>query len=236
MSGRLSVRAVVEAVSGVTGFAPADIIGPRRQRELVRARQIAMYFTKSYCRHLSCPEIGRRMGARDHTTILHGIRKIEAEIEQSGKDQVMQAVELVLQPAQRAIELLQIDELDPDPMEIAERAMTEHGVARITFEEIRAMASFVMAAIVGGRLLVDPAEPEPMPINDVLVAAARKALVASRDFQVARYGRGEGGAMDAFQATMKELHAAYVDLGYSLASSPTFKTSSNAPRKEANHG
>lgn len=235
MSGRLSVRAVVEAVSGVTGIAPADIVGPRRQRELVRARQIAMYFTKTYCRHLSFPEIGRRMGARDHTTIQHGVRKIEVEIEESGKDLVMQAVELVLQPAQQAVELLQIDEVDPDPMEIAERAMTEHGVARITFEEIRAMASFVMAAIVGGRLVIDPPEPEPMPINDALVFAVRTALIASRDFQAARFGRGEAIALDGLQAALKELHAAYAGLGYSLASSPVFKTTLNAPRKEANH-
>lgn len=236
MTGRLSVRAVVEAVSGVTGFAPADIVGPRRQRELVRARQIAMYFTKTYCRHLSFPEIGRRMGARDHTTILHGVRKIEAEIEQSGKDSVMKAVELVLLPAQQAVELLHIDEIDPDPMTIAERAMTEHGVARVTFEEIRAMASFVMAAVVGGRLIIDPPEPEPMPIDDALVFAVRTALIASRDFQVARFGRGEASALDDLQAALKGLHAAYAGLGYSLASSPVFKTTSNAPRKEAANG
>ena len=236
MTGRLSVRAVVEAVSNVTGIAPSDIIGPRRQRDLVRARQIAMYFTRTYCKHLSFPEIGRRMGARDHTTIIYGANKIEEEIASNGKDSVITAVEIVLLPAQKAVDVLQIDEIDPDPMEIAERAMTEHGVARVTYEEIRALASFVLAAIVGGKLLIDPPDPEPIPINDTLILAARKAIVASRDFQTARYGRGESAALDALQAAMKELHAAYAALGYSLASPTVFKTPSNAPRKEANHG
>ena len=54
-----------------------DILIPDRgRRELVRARQVAMYL----CKHLttrSLPEIGRKFGGRDHTTVLHGVNKIE---------------------------------------------------------------------------------------------------------------------------------------------------------------
>ena len=50
--------------------------GPKRVRPLARPRQIAMYLAKQMTSR-SLPEIGRRFGGRDHTTIMHGIRKIE---------------------------------------------------------------------------------------------------------------------------------------------------------------
>ena len=54
----------------------SDLIGPKRVRTLARPRQIAMYLSKQLTSR-SLPEIGRRFGGRDHTTIMHGIRKIE---------------------------------------------------------------------------------------------------------------------------------------------------------------
>ena len=54
----------------------ADLIGPKRLRTIARPRQVAMYLAKSLTTR-SLPEIGRRFGGRDHTTIMHGIKKIE---------------------------------------------------------------------------------------------------------------------------------------------------------------
>jgi chromosomal replication initiator protein len=54
----------------------ADMIGPKRVRTLARPRQVAMYLAKELTSR-SLPEIGRRFGGRDHTTILHGVRKVE---------------------------------------------------------------------------------------------------------------------------------------------------------------
>lgn len=53
----------------------ADILSPRRTAQVVRARQIAMYLAKKLTDR-SLIEIGRRFGGRDHTTVLHSIRKI----------------------------------------------------------------------------------------------------------------------------------------------------------------
>jgi chromosomal replication initiator protein len=55
---------------------PADLMSPNRARNIVRPRQMAMYLCKKYTTR-SLPEIGRKFGGRDHTTILHGVRKIE---------------------------------------------------------------------------------------------------------------------------------------------------------------
>ena len=54
----------------------SDMIGPKRTRNFARPRQIAMYLAKKLTPR-SLPEIGRRFGGRDHTTIMHGVRKIE---------------------------------------------------------------------------------------------------------------------------------------------------------------
>jgi chromosomal replication initiator protein len=54
----------------------SDMIGPKRLRTIARPRQVAMYLSKQLTTR-SLPEIGRRFGGRDHTTIMHGVRKIE---------------------------------------------------------------------------------------------------------------------------------------------------------------
>ncbi|KFI28871.1 chromosomal replication initiator protein DnaA [Paenirhodobacter enshiensis] len=54
----------------------SDMIGPKRLRTIARPRQVAMYLSKQLTTR-SLPEIGRRFGGRDHTTIMHGIRKVE---------------------------------------------------------------------------------------------------------------------------------------------------------------
>lgn len=57
----------------------ADITGPRRQKELVLPRQIAMYLMYEECR-MPFEKIGDILGGRDHTTIMHGVEKIKAAI------------------------------------------------------------------------------------------------------------------------------------------------------------
>jgi chromosomal replication initiator protein len=62
-------------------------LSSRRTANVVRPRQIAMYLAKTLTLR-SLPEIGRRFGGRDHTTVLHAVRKIEGLI---GKDNALAA-------------------------------------------------------------------------------------------------------------------------------------------------
>lgn len=55
-----------------------DVKGPRREEDVVRARQIAMYELHVQREDLSYPGIGRIFGNRDHTTVIHAVRKIKA--------------------------------------------------------------------------------------------------------------------------------------------------------------
>ncbi|MHC0051947.1 chromosomal replication initiator protein DnaA [Actibacterium sp. D379-3] len=54
----------------------SDLIGPKRNRTIARPRQIAMYLSK-HLTSRSLPEIGRRFGGRDHTTVMHAVKRID---------------------------------------------------------------------------------------------------------------------------------------------------------------
>lgn len=77
---RVTGRQVAEFVAERHGLTFQQLVSPRRITSLARPRQIAMYVMREVCPHLSLPAIGRLLGGRDHTTILHGIQRIEALI------------------------------------------------------------------------------------------------------------------------------------------------------------
>ncbi len=73
---RASVEEIQRKVSEHFNIRLSDMIGPKRVRTIARPRQIAMYLCKQMTAR-SLPDIGRRFGGRDHTTIMHGCRVIE---------------------------------------------------------------------------------------------------------------------------------------------------------------
>lgn len=70
---------VIRIVARHYKVAPADLLSQRRTASVVRPRQIAMYLAKTLTLR-SLPEVGRRFAGRDHTTVLHAVRKIEGLI------------------------------------------------------------------------------------------------------------------------------------------------------------
>jgi chromosomal replication initiator protein len=75
---RVRVEDIQRIVSRHFNVPRSDLLSNRRTRTIVRPRQVAMYLAKTLTPR-SLPEIGRRFGGRDHTTVLHAVRKIEAE-------------------------------------------------------------------------------------------------------------------------------------------------------------
>ena len=89
---KITVEEIQRRVSEHYNIRLSDIIGPKRLRSYARPRQVAMYL----CKHLtsrSLPEIGRRFGGRDHTTVMHGVRRIEELKSTDG--QIAEDVELL---------------------------------------------------------------------------------------------------------------------------------------------
>jgi chromosomal replication initiator protein len=76
---RIRIEDILKIVSRHYGVSRNDILSERRHRSVVWPRQIGMYLAKQMTAR-SLPEIGRRFGNRDHTTVLHAIRKIECQI------------------------------------------------------------------------------------------------------------------------------------------------------------
>ena len=72
----VTARAILAATAELFSFTVEQITGGSRRRPLVDSRQIAMYVTRNMT-DLSYPEIGRAFGNRDHTTVIHAVRKIE---------------------------------------------------------------------------------------------------------------------------------------------------------------
>jgi chromosomal replication initiator protein len=77
---RVKIEDIQRSICKRYGVTRSDILSPRRHRSIVWPRQIGMYLAKLLTQR-SLPEIGRRFGNRDHTTVLHAIRKIEGELE-----------------------------------------------------------------------------------------------------------------------------------------------------------
>jgi len=73
---RITVDEIQKTVADHFNLKQADLLSERRTRAIARPRQIAMYLCKQHTTR-SYPDIGRRFGGRDHTTVLHGVRKIE---------------------------------------------------------------------------------------------------------------------------------------------------------------
>ena len=73
---RVTVDEIQKATAEYYGLKQADLISERRQRAIARPRQAAMWIAKQITTR-SLPDIGRRFGGRDHTTVLHAVRRIE---------------------------------------------------------------------------------------------------------------------------------------------------------------
>ncbi|MEO1239302.1 MAG: chromosomal replication initiator protein DnaA [Pseudomonadota bacterium] len=73
---KITVEEIQRKVADHYNIRLSDLIGPKRVRNFARPRQVAMYLAKQLTSR-SLPEIGRRFGGRDHTTVMHGVRRIE---------------------------------------------------------------------------------------------------------------------------------------------------------------
>ena len=96
---KITVEEIQRRVSEHYNIRLSDMIGPKRQRGYARPRQIAMYLAKQLTTR-SLPEIGRRFGGRDHTTVMHGVKRVE---KLSAEDvQIAEDIELLRRALEQA--------------------------------------------------------------------------------------------------------------------------------------
>ena len=96
MGQRLTVDRIQRAVCEVFSVTPTDMVSKRRARIIARPRQVAMYLCKKLTKR-SLPDIGRRFGGRDHTTVMHAVKRIEElRAEDAAFNTQIEAVETLL--------------------------------------------------------------------------------------------------------------------------------------------
>jgi chromosomal replication initiation ATPase DnaA len=98
MPGRILVRRAIKATAEHFGTSPDVLVSARRTRPLVRWRQVAMYVAREMTGR-SLPFIGKKIGDRDHTTILHGVRAVESLLD-AGDVATTVAVQLITERLQ----------------------------------------------------------------------------------------------------------------------------------------
>jgi chromosomal replication initiator protein len=74
----ISAKQIIERTARHFQIPLEDILGPKRDKDIVVPRQVAMYMLRSEL-HLSFPKIARELGRKDHTTAIHSVEKIEKE-------------------------------------------------------------------------------------------------------------------------------------------------------------
>lgn len=74
----ISAKQIIERTARYFQVSMEDILGPKRDKDIVVPRQIAMYILRSEL-HLSFPKIAHELGRKDHTTAIHSVEKIEKE-------------------------------------------------------------------------------------------------------------------------------------------------------------
>ncbi len=75
---------IIREITKYFGLSIEDLLGKKRMKEIVMPRQITMYFLRHEV-NMSFPDIGKQMGGKDHSTIMHGCKKIESELSQNEK-------------------------------------------------------------------------------------------------------------------------------------------------------
>jgi chromosomal replication initiator protein len=85
----INARQIIERTAKHFHISIEDILGPKRDKDIVVPRQVAMYMLRSEL-HLSFPKIAHELGRKDHTTAIHSVEKIEKEL--SFESQIKQHV------------------------------------------------------------------------------------------------------------------------------------------------
>ena len=80
----LNVESIQNVVAAHFNLNIQEMLSPRRSRSLARPRQIAMYLAKQHTTN-SLPEIGRKFSNRDHTTVIHAVKKITELIDKDNE-------------------------------------------------------------------------------------------------------------------------------------------------------
>lgn len=101
VSVRIAATRIVDAVSWAAGISRDDLIGERRTAAVARARHAAMFLLRKHT-NMTLDEVGEVFGNRDHATVLHGVRAVQAENGNGPRSAIIARAESALLPQAEA--------------------------------------------------------------------------------------------------------------------------------------
>ncbi len=205
-----AIRTIVSETADYFGLRRNDLLSFRRTRELIRPRQIVMYLARELTPS-SLPKIGRHIGGRDHTTVLHGVNTIAelAAVDPAISGAIADLTERLGGHPDKA--------RDVDPAELAIDVVC--GARRATdlcVDEIEALARLVVgwgrslgSIVLEGDVAEDDGEREPEPVAVRLAALEARIESTRRAYDAWAIGRSTSAEKGAFEALSKALLALF---------------------------
>lgn len=206
-----TIRAIVEATAAHYGLTRIDLLSFRREHAVSRPRQVAMYLAKRLTSR-SLPEIGRQIGGRDHTTVMHGVARIETL---SADDTALASA---IGEITARLGASPSDQRESDPALVAiDLVSGQRRPTSVSVDETEAMARLIVgwgralgAIAVEGEAGAAPSdveiEDERSPAPDVrLVAAVDAVRTAYSGWATARFSPGERAALEALTKSLLAL-------------------------------
>lgn len=209
----IRVRTVQKAVCQHFGVSLIDLVSQRRPVRLVEARHVAMWLAKNLTEY-SLPQIGAAFGGRDHTTVLHAVRKVDAQRAADPEFASLTGDLLAgLMAAARIADHWDV-EIEADPIVICQLVLaTPRNAVSLSVEDTVLIASELLTLDATLRALVElDEEPPPAPVTAtrpaLLLSAGGDLLAAVRDLDTALYGPRERAARAAFKTAATHFEAA----------------------------
>ncbi|MBA4783654.1 MAG: hypothetical protein H2045_10610 [Rhizobiales bacterium] len=208
---------VKACVAATLGFKVEALEGDSRAKSLTRARHIAIYLTRKMTWQ-SCPQIARAFGNRDHTTILHACRKIEAAIDHDPDfaaftEHLENSIVLWTKNkptpdrsvmVSKEMSALIADEVSNTIMtRIAERLTDKAAAARCETPEANPLPVIKAASVA-----YLPVKVANTPVQAERDACIRDIIKAVTDWENARFSRYERAPLDALLAAAQRLKKA----------------------------
>lgn len=198
-----SVSLIIDACAEYYGVAEIDIRSGRRTARVAFPRHAAMWLARKLTPQ-SLPEIGRRFGGRDHTTVMNSVNKMdEAKLRQPETAKELAELETIIVAASSALDMLTFKHgPDQDAGTIAQRLVNEP-LARmqVSIDEIRTLALAVIRQDLEAKERARKPALPPAPH----IKAAAKAVTAFEAWQSSRFSPRERYAQDDFERSMKAL-------------------------------
>lgn len=198
----ITTRMIVQAVAEYRGVSMIDICSARRARQATDARHVCFWLAKQLT-ELSLPTIGRLIGYRDHTTVLHGVNKVERLRHlQPELNRELEEIEGILIGIDNATVALAVRTMkDCDPLVVAQRVLDTTPARRAVSQA--ELTQICLAIVNMDAALSEASSDVPTDPDPDLRADVEAVLDAHRQLESARYSPRERGAQAEFERALK---------------------------------